>query len=152
MRSTILRKQESYIRLTAQNGDHLRFQKQKRISFITDFRKLNKQIKWKPYPIPNIQDLLQKLEGFTCAKSLDQNMGCYHIKLTPTSSSLCTIVLPWGKYEYLKLPIGLCNCPHIFQEKMGDLFADLELVRAYTDNLLILTKGDWKRHLTQIEI
>ena len=117
--------------------------KDKTVRFITDLRELNKRILRKPYPIPRIQDLLLKLEGFTYATSLDLNMGYYHIKLTPYSSSLCTIVLPWGKYEYLKLPMGLCNSPDIFQEKMGDLFADLETVIAYIDDLLIVTKGDW---------
>eukprot|EP00957_Ditylum_brightwellii_P019272 1453367-Ditylum_brightwellii.AAC.1 len=48
-------------------------------------------------------------------------MGFYHIELTPNLSALCTIVLPWGKYKYLKLPMGLSNSPDIFQEKMGDL-------------------------------
>ncbi len=57
-----------------------------------------------------------KLEGFSYAMSLDLNMGHYHIELTPNSSALCTIVLPWGKYEFLKLPMGLANSADIFQE------------------------------------
>ena len=43
------------------------------VRFISDFRELNKRIKRKPYPIPRIQDLLLKLEGFTYATSLDLN-------------------------------------------------------------------------------
>ena len=119
--------------------------------FITNFRELNKQTKRKPYPISKMQDLLLKLEGFTFATLLDLNMGYYHIELTPRTSALCTIVLPWGKYEYLKLPIGLANSPDIFQEKMGDLFADLETVRAYIDDLLVLTKGSWEDHLSELD-
>jgi hypothetical protein len=64
------------------------------VRFISDFCQLNLRIKQKPFPIPKIQDLLLKLEGFPYATSLDLNMGCYHIKLTPFSKSLCTIVLP----------------------------------------------------------
>ena len=71
------------------------------IRFVTDFRQLNKQLKRKPFPIPNIQDILQKIGGFTYATALDLNMGYYNIRLDPTSSSLCTLVLPWGKYKYL---------------------------------------------------
>eukprot|EP00957_Ditylum_brightwellii_P107770 8221672-Ditylum_brightwellii.AAC.1 len=63
-------------------------------------------------------------------------MGFYHIELTPNASALCTIVLPWGKYKYLELPMGLLNSPDVFKEKMGDLFTDLENVQAYIDNLL----------------
>ena len=88
------------------------------VRFISDFRELNKRIKRKPYPIPKIQDLLMKLEGFKYATSLDLNMGYYHIELNPDSKKLCTIVLPFGKYEYQRLPMGLCNSPDIFQEKM----------------------------------
>ena len=70
------------------------------VRFITDFRELNKRIRRKPYPIPKIQDLMLKLEGFQYATLLDLNMGYYHIELTPFSEQLCTIVLSFGKYEY----------------------------------------------------
>lgn len=63
------------------------------VRFISDFRELNKCIKRKPYPLPQIQDILLKLEGFKYATSLDLNMGYYHIKLSPQSRKLCTIVL-----------------------------------------------------------
>jgi len=53
------------------------------VRFISDFRELNKRIKRKPYPIPKIQDLLLKLEGFKYATSLGLNMGYYHIRLCP---------------------------------------------------------------------
>ena len=70
--------------------------KDKTVRFISDFRELNKRIKRKPFPIPKIQDLLLKLEGFRYGTSLDLNMGYYHIVLSPHSRRLCTIVLPWG--------------------------------------------------------
>jgi hypothetical protein len=85
------------------------------VRFISDFRELNKRIKRKPYPIPKIQDMLLKLAGFQYATSLDLNMGYYHIELSPDSKQLCTIVLPLGKYEYQRLPMGLCNSPDVFQ-------------------------------------
>ena len=118
---------------------------------LADLRELNKRIKRKPFPLPKISDLLQKLEGFAYATSLDLNMGYYHISLTPHASRLCTVVLPWGKYEYLKLPMGLCNSPDIFQEKMSDLMAGLEFARAYLDDLLVVSKGDFDTHLDHLE-
>src|SRR6478672_6437825 len=78
-------------------------------------------------------------------------MGYYHIKLTPNASRLCTVVLPWGKYEYLRLPMGLCNSPDIFQEKMSELMVGLEFARAYLDDLLLISKGDLDVHLDQLE-
>ena len=122
------------------------------VRFISDFRELNKRIHRKPYPIPKIQDLLMKLEGFSFATSLDLNMGYYHIELTPNSKRLCTIVLPFGKYEYQRLPMGLCNSPDIFQEKMSDLMQGLEFVRAYIDDLLSITHGSFEDHLEKLEL
>jgi len=47
--------------------------------------------------------------------------------------------------------MGLCNSPDIFQEKMSSLFHDLENVRAYIDDLLVLGTGTWEEHLVQLE-
>ena len=118
---------------------------------LADLRELNKRIRRHPFPIPKIQDMLQKLEGFMWATSLDLNMGYHHILLTPNASRLCTVVLPWGKYKYLRLPMGLCNSPDIFQEKMSKLMTGLEFARAYLDNLLLITKGNFDKHLEALE-
>jgi hypothetical protein len=67
----------------------------KTLRSLADLRELNKRINRKPFSIPKINDLLQKLEGFYLATLLDLNMGYYHIGLTPYASTLCTVVLPW---------------------------------------------------------
>ena len=87
--------------------------KDKTVRFISDFGELNKQIKRRLYLISKIQNLLPKLKRFQYATLLDLNMGYYNIKLTPESQKLCTFVLPWGKYKYNKLPMGLCNSADI---------------------------------------
>ena len=51
------------------------------VSHISDFRELNNIIKTKPFPIPNIQLLLLKLEGFRYTISLDLAVGYYHMTL-----------------------------------------------------------------------
>jgi hypothetical protein len=79
-----------------------------------------------PYPIPKIITTLHELEGFTYAKSLDLNMGYYTIKLEPTASEMCTIMIPWGKYSYQRLPMGFAKLADIFQAEMGNLMATLE--------------------------
>jgi Reverse transcriptase (RNA-dependent DNA polymerase) len=95
--------------------------------------------------------MLLKLEGFQWATSLDLNMGYYHIRLDPVSQLYCTIVLPWGKYEYQALPMGLCNSPDIFQEKMSELMEGLKFVRTYIDDLLVITNGSFEDHLTKLD-
>ena len=121
------------------------------VRFISDFRELNKRIRRQPFPIPKIQDMLLNLEGFQFATSLDLNMGYYHIELSPDSKKYCTIVLPFGKYEYQRLPMGLCNSPDIFQEKVSELMEGLDFVRAYIDDLLICSSASYHDHLEKLE-
>jgi hypothetical protein len=51
--------------------------------------------------------MIRSMEGFTFASALDLNMGYYHIKLDADTQRLCTIVFPWGKYKYKRLPMGI---------------------------------------------
>ncbi len=118
---------------------------------ISDFRELNKRIVRKPYPIPKISTTLQELEGFTYATALDLNMGYYTIWLDPMASEMCTIIFPWGKYSYLRLPMGFAGSADIFQAEMGNLMASLKYVRAYIDDLLVITQGSLDDHLNKLE-
>ena len=102
---------------------------------ISDFRELNKCIVRKPYPIPKISTTLQELECFTYATTLDLNMGYYTIRLDPTATKMCTIIFPWGKNSYQRLPMGFAGSADIFQTETENLIATLEYVRAYIDNL-----------------
>jgi hypothetical protein len=118
---------------------------------ISDFRELNKQIVRKPYPIPKISTTLQELEGFTYATTLDLNMGSYTIRLDPTAAEMCIIIFPWGKYSYQILPMGFAGSADIFQAEMGNLMATLEYLRAYNDDLLVITKGSLDYHLDKLK-
>jgi hypothetical protein len=107
---------------------------------ITDFRELNKQIVRKPYPIPKISMILQELEGFTYATALDLNMGYYTIRMDPTASEMCTIIFPWERYSYKRLPMGFGGSADIFQTQIMDLMVSLEFVQVNMDDLLIITR------------
>eukprot|EP00804_Cyclotella_cryptica_P024717 CCRYP_001685-RA/>CCRYP_001685-RA protein AED:0.42 eAED:0.42 QI:0/0/0/1/0/0/2/0/344 len=83
------------------------------VRFLTDFREVNKRPVRKPFPLPKISTVLQELEGFTYATTLDLNMGYYTIRLDPDSSKICTLIFPWGKYSYLRLAMGIAGeCGH----------------------------------------
>ena len=112
--------------------------KNKQVQTVSDFQELNKRIVRKPFPLPKIITVLQELEGFSFATSLDLNMGYYTIRLDPDTSKICTIIFPWGKYSYLRLPMGVAGSPDIFQSKMSELMAALEYVCAYLDDLFSL--------------
>ena len=78
-------------------------------------------------------------------------MGYYTIRLDPKASEMCTIIFPWGKYSYKRLPMGFGGSADIFQAQIMDLMAALEFVRAYMDDLLIITRETLDEHLQQME-
>ena len=77
-------------------------------------------------------------------------MGYYTLGLDLAMSEMRTIIFPWGKYSYQRLPMGASNAPDVFQAKMGRLFQDLEYVRAYIDDLLILSISTFEDHLDKL--
>ena len=79
--------------------------KNREIRFRPDFREVNKRLIRKPFPLPKIMVVLQELKGFTFATALDLNMGYYTIRLDTDASKICTIIFPWGKYSYKRLPM-----------------------------------------------
>jgi hypothetical protein len=110
------------------------------------------------YPFPKIGDMIRSMEGFTFifASALDLNMGYYHIKLDADTQKLCTIVFPWiqYKYKYKRLPMGIKIAPDIFQNIKSKLVQDMEYVKTYLDDLLILTNrrnNSFKYHLLKLE-
>ncbi|KAL3784137.1 hypothetical protein HJC23_005795 [Cyclotella cryptica] len=122
------------------------------VRFLTDFREVNKRLVRKPFPLPKLSTVLQELEGFTYATTLDLNMGYYTIRLDPDSSKICTLIFPWGKYFYLRLPMGIAGSPDIFQAKMSTLMGALEFIRAYLDDLLCITKANLEDHLDKLKM
>ena len=48
--------------------------------------------------------------------------------------------------------MGLCNSPDIFQEKMSELMEGLDFSRAYIDDLLVVSKGNFQTHLKHLEL
>ncbi len=79
-------------------------------------------------------------------------MGYYTVcRLDPTAAKMCTIIFPWGKYLYQRLPLEFAGSADIFQAEMGNIMAALEYVRAYIDNLLVITKSSHDDHLDKLE-
>jgi hypothetical protein len=74
-------------------------------------------------------------------------MGYYTIRLDPDASKICTILFPWGKYSYKRLPMVIAGSSDIFQGKMSELIESLEFVRAQLDNLLCIFKLSLEDHL-----
>ena len=93
-----------------------------------------------------------KLSGFRYATAIDLLMGYYHIPLDKASQKLCSTILPWGKYQYKRLPMGMANAPDIFQQVMNDILGDLDFVLIYIDDILITSNGTYEDHMQKLDI
>ena len=78
-------------------------------------------------------------------------MGYYRIELSPGDKKLCTIALPWGKYNNQKLPMGFCTSTDIFQEKVFNIFEGFNMVRVYIYCVLERNKNDFKNGLNALD-
>ena len=121
------------------------------VHFVSDLRKLNACLQRHPHPLPLIDEVIWRMNGFTYATCLDLNRGYYHFLLDENSRKLCGIVLPWGRYAYARLPQGLMPSSDIFQAKMTQIFGSFEDVIVYIDNILVFTKKTFDHHLQRLE-
>jgi hypothetical protein len=78
-------------------------------------------------------------------------MGYYTIRLDSDASKICTVIFPWGKYSYERLPMGIAGSPDIFQGKMSELMKSLKYVRVYLDDLLCISKLSLEDHVEKLE-
>ncbi len=72
--------------------------------------------------------------------------------LSNDAKKLFTITTPFGKYEYNRLPMGVNVAPDIFQERICQLFDEIESVRAFIDDLLVVTHGNFQDHIDQLNL
>lgn len=118
-----------------------------------DFRKLNQRTIKQKYPLPRIDDQIDKLSGRTIFTSLDLTSGYHQIPVAENSKHLTAFVTPDGHYEYNRMPFGLCNAPAVFQRLMNKIlgpYRDIAVV--YLDDVIIPSKTYRENldHLRQI--
>jgi hypothetical protein len=122
------------------------------VRILTDFRRLNAQIKRKPFPLQNSSDLLMILIGFKYETAIDLSMGYYNVPLDLEAQKLCTTKLPWGKYQYKMLPMAVKTIPDVFQRIMYELLGDIPNIQVYLDDIMITSNGTLEEHASIMEL
>ena len=116
------------------------------VRLCVDFQALNKVTAPDNYPLPRIDDLLATVSKAKYLTTLDLTKEYHQIALEPSTIPKTAFTSHCGKYEYVRLPFGLCNAPAYFQRCMDATFADIS-ARAYIDDVIIATET-WQEHLS----
>ena len=107
---------------------------------VIDYRALNKVTRKFTWPMPKVEDIFSKLNGATYFTTWDLHTGYHHIPLDKSSIPKTAFNLPFGKYEYVKVPFGLVQAPAYFQELMTGILKDFPFAIAYLDDIIIFSK------------
>ncbi|XP_015940651.1 uncharacterized protein LOC107466176 [Arachis duranensis] len=90
-----------------------------------DYRRLNAVTRKDHYPLPFIDQMLDRLAGKTHYCFLDGYTSYFQIHIAPEDQEKTTFTCPFGTFAYKRMPFGLCNAPATFQRCMMSVFSDL---------------------------
>ncbi|XP_064462728.1 uncharacterized protein LOC135373461 [Ornithodoros turicata] len=90
-----------------------------------DLRALNRITKKESYPLPLIDDQLDRLHDKKYFTTLDLASGYYQVPITESSRSKTAFVTPDGHYEFTRMPFGLVNAPAVFQRMINAVLCPL---------------------------
>jgi hypothetical protein len=92
----------------------------------------------KIYPLPLIQEILNKRPGYKYFTKIDISMQYYTFELSDKAKDLCVIITPFRKFWYERVPMGIKQSPDFAQEVMEDIFCDMSDVKIYINDI-----GKW---------
>jgi len=90
-----------------------------------DYRKLNAATRKDHFPLPFIDQMLERLAGHEYYCFLNGYSGYNQILIAPEDQEKTTFTCPFGTFGYRRMPFGLCNAPATFQCYMLSLFSDM---------------------------
>nr|GEX98815.1 reverse transcriptase domain-containing protein [Tanacetum cinerariifolium] len=90
-----------------------------------DYRKLNEATRKDHFPLPFMDQMLERLAGNEYYCFLDGFSGYFQIPIDPKDQEKTTFTCPYGTFAYKRMPFGLCNAPGTFQRCMMAIFHDM---------------------------
>ncbi|CAF0859482.1 unnamed protein product [Brachionus calyciflorus] len=118
--------------------------------FCVDYRKVNGVTLKDSFPMPNIENRLNKLHGSKFFTSLDCISGYWQIKLSERAKQISSFICSLGLFSFNVMPFGLCNAGATFQRIIEILLTELSNSLAYKDDILTFSKT-FEDHLEHLE-
>eukprot|EP00741_Cyanophora_paradoxa_P000873 tig00000448_g843.t1 len=120
--------------------------------FCVDYRRLNNLIEGDVFPLPRIDDQLERLQGSSIFSVGDCLSGFWQLGLEEASRDYTTFLLPWGAWKWVCTPFGLKSAPSAFCRAVSSVLGDLlsTCVVAYVDDLT-LHSPTVAQHLIDLE-
>ena len=117
-----------------------------------DYRRLNAVTRKDRYPLPLLRDFQHKLNGMKCFSTLDMCKAYYQVPLTDDAIPKTAVITPFGSYEFLSLPFGVCNAVPTFQRLADCLFAGIPFIFVYIDDILVFSPDEetHEQHLREV--
>ncbi|XP_028809432.1 uncharacterized protein K02A2.6-like isoform X2 [Denticeps clupeoides] len=111
-----------------------------------DPRPLNRALKRCHFPLPTIDDILPDLSRAKVFTVCDVKNGFWHVTLDEESSYLTTFATPYGRYRWLRMPMGISPAPEVFQRKLSQALEGLQGIYVIADDILITGEGEtWEK-------
>ena len=118
--------------------------------FCTDFRQVNKVTKSDSYPIPRVDDCVDRIGNAKFVSKFDLLKGYWQVPLTTRAKEISAFATPDGLYQYKVMPFGMKNALATFQRLVNQLIGDLEGCDGYIDDIIVYS-NTWEHHLFQIQ-
>ncbi|GFX21553.1 retrovirus-related Pol polyprotein from transposon 297 [Trichonephila clavipes] len=116
-----------------------------------DYRKLNGIIRTEYFPLPNIEERVEKVSAAKFITVFDLSKGYWQIPLSKTAQRYAAFCTSFGTYRPLRMSFGLKNAPYFFSKLMAELLNGLEdFVVPYLDDIAIFS-DTWESHIKHME-
>ncbi|GKD73050.1 reverse transcriptase domain-containing protein [Tanacetum coccineum] len=104
-----------------------------------DYRKLNDATRKDHFPLPFMDQMLERLAGNEYYCFLDGFYGYFQIPIDPQDQEKTTFTCPYGTFAYRRMPFSLCNAPGTFQRCMMAIFHDMieETMEVFMDDFSV---------------
>ncbi|GKE93120.1 reverse transcriptase domain-containing protein [Tanacetum coccineum] len=104
-----------------------------------DYRKLNDANHKDHFPLPFMDQMLERLAGNEYYCFLDGFSGYFQIPIDPKDQEKTTFTCPYGTFAYQRMPFGLCNSSGTFQRCMMAIFHDMieETMEVFMDDFSV---------------